>query len=106
MFGWLRRKIEEFGAPRSGSWPRVRREHLAKEPACIACGRTGDLEVHHVKPFHEKPELELDDQNLVTLCADPCHRVFGHCLDWKLSNPRVREDAAVYLKRCREARAN
>lgn len=105
MFGWLRRTTELFGAPRSGKWPRVRREHLAREPACIACGRTSDVDVHHVVPFHERPELELDPENLVTLDS-PCHFVFGHCLDWKTSNPRVREDAAAYRRRYVEVRAN
>lgn len=103
MFGWLRRTVESFGSPRSGQWPRVRREHLSKEPACIACGRTHDLEVHHIVPFHERPELQLAPENLATLCADPCHLVFGHLLDFRTrSNPRVREDAAAYKRRLNE----
>ena len=104
MFGWLRRARDLFGAPRSGKWPRVRREHLASNPACIACGRTADVEVHHVLPFRDRPELELEASNLVTLCADPCHLVHGHLLNWSLSNPHVREDAASYKKRFNEAR--
>lgn len=109
MFGWLRRQIDEYG--RSGAWPRVRREHLAREPACAACGRSKELEVHHIRPYHEHPELELDDGkdgtgtdgNLVSLCAEPCHFVFGHCLDWRKSNRFVREDAARYRERVRQA---
>jgi hypothetical protein len=100
MFGWLKRRAEDlFG--RSGQWPRVRREHLEQEPSCIACGRSRELEVHHVQPYHEHPELELDSQNLVSLCADPCHFVFGHLLNWRRSNPHVREDAARYRERMR-----
>lgn len=101
LTSWLRRAAELFaGQPRSGSWPRVRREHLEREPACAACGRRKDLEVHHIIPFHERPDLELDDGNLVTLCADPCHLVFGHLLDYRRrSNPLVREDAARYRTR-------
>lgn len=107
MFNWLRRTAELFGgSPRSGKWTRVRREHLAKNPACIACGRTNDVEVHHVQPFHEQPELELDPGNLVTLSADHCHFVFGHGLNWTTSNPRVREDAAAFKRRLDEIRAN
>lgn len=103
MFGWLRRQTEElFG--RSGAWPRVRREHLEREPACVACGRSKDLEVHHIQPYHETPELELDDGNLVTLCADPCHLVFGHLLNYKRANPFVREDAAKYRQRLEAAK--
>jgi hypothetical protein len=104
MFSWLRRTADLFGAPRSGKWPRVRREHLANNPACIACGRTTGVEVHHVQPFREKPELELDPTNLVTLSADHCHFVFGHGLNWSTANPRVREDAAAYRRRLDEIR--
>lgn len=98
MFGWLRRTVDDYG--RAGAWPRVRREHLEREPACAACGRSKDLEVHHIKPYHEHPERELDPTNLVTLCADPCHLVFGHLLDFRRrSNPHVREDAKRYRER-------
>lgn len=89
-------------------WARVRRQHLEREPACAACGRSGDLEVHHIQPYHLRPELELDDGtngldgNLVTLCADPCHFVHGHLLSWKRSNPSVREDCQRYRQRMRE----
>jgi len=99
MFGWLL-----GSSPRSGSWPRVRREHLKREPSCIACGRGKSLEVHHVRPFHENPELELDDSNLVSLCSEPCHFVFGHLLNWSSSNPHVREDAVSYRHRISEER--
>ena len=103
MFGWLRL----IGSSRSGSWARVRREHIQREPSCAACGRSRDLEVHHIKPYHEHPELELDDGtngldgNLVTLCAEPCHLVHGHLMNWKRSNPDVREDAARYRQKIR-----
>lgn len=108
MFGWLRRRIEDYG--RSGVWKSVRQRHLEREPACAACGRAKDLEVHHIKPYHLHPELELDDGtngldgNLITLCADPCHFVFGHLLNYRTrANPHVREDAARYLERMRQA---
>lgn len=98
MLSWLfRRPTTEY--ERAGAWPRVRREHLEREPACAACGRSHDLEVHHIQPYHKRPELELDAGNLVTLCADPCHFVFGHLLNWKKSNPHVRDDAARYRQR-------
>lgn len=101
MLHWLFRRLDEYG--RAGSWPRVRREHLEREPACVACGRDAELEVHHVVPYHERPELELDPGNLCTLCSDPCHFVWGHLLNWKRSNPHVREDAARYRQRVKEA---
>lgn len=104
FFGWFRKKSDDlFG--RSSQWPTVRREHLKREPHCAACGRAKELEVHHIKPYHSHPELELDDGtngfdgNLVTLCADPCHLVHGHLLNWRRSNPMVREDAYRYRQR-------
>jgi hypothetical protein len=99
LLRWLRATVESFGSPRSGSWPRVRRDHLAREPACIACGRGKSLEVHHVVPVSQDSSRELDPGNLVTLCGEPCHFVFGHLLSWTISNPHVREDAARYLER-------
>jgi len=104
MFGWIRRQADNlFG--RSGAWPRVRREHLAREPACYACGRSKQLEVHHVVPYHEDPERELDPSNLVTLCADPCHFVHGHLMNWKHSNPDVLRDASAYRMKVQRAAA-
>lgn len=97
LLGWLFGRRDEYG--RSGAWPRVRAEHLKREPACAACGRQGDVDVHHVIPYHVDPRLELDPGNLITLCADPCHLVFGHLLSWRRANPFVREDAAMYLHR-------
>ena len=106
LSSWLSPElIATGGRPRSSQWPRVRQEHLRRCPACIACGRRRDLEVHHVVAYHERPDLELVAENLVTLCADPCHIVHGHLMSWSRINPRVREDAAAYLGRIREARA-
>lgn len=75
-------------AARSRDWPAVRDEHLRTQPECQACGRRDDLEVHHKRPVHLAPALELDRLNLVTLCRD-CHFTFGHCRDWRAYNPRV-----------------
>jgi 5-methylcytosine-specific restriction endonuclease McrA len=104
MFGWLlNRRPDDYGAPRSGQWPRVRREHLSRQPECQACGRTKEMEVHHIRPFHDNPALELDPQNLITLCADPCHIVHGHLMSWLRSNKSVVEDCAAYRKKLAEA---
>ncbi len=90
-----------LGGPRSGSWPRARREHLAQFPTCAACGGSENLTVHHVEPFQLNPAKELDPDNLITLCESPshnCHFIFGHLCDWKSWNESVRADAARYLK--------
>lgn len=83
---------------RSSKWAKVRREHLDKNPFCIVCGSTDDLEVHHIEPFHERPELELVEDNLCTLCESSshnCHFIFGHLMNWKRKNKRVREVSAI-----------
>lgn len=96
MFGWLfNRRADDIGAPRSGQWPRVRRQHLAKQPECQACGRSKDLEVHHIQPLHEGGQ-ELDPSNLITLCGDPCHIVHGHLMSWLKTNPDVVADCQRY----------
>lgn len=91
--------------PRSSQWPRVRREHLRRYPRCAACDRHQDLEVHHIIAYSDRPDLELEPSNLITLCADPCHIVHGHLMSWTRINPRVRQDTDAYLARIREARA-
>lgn len=81
---------------RSPDWPKVRAAHLSHEPTCRACAGVDQLEVHHIKPFHLYPELELDPDNLVTLCEHPahdCHFRVGHFLDWRAINPYSVADA-------------
>ena len=83
------------GARRSSKWRKVRAAWLEKNPRCAACGERTNLEVHHIKPFHTHPELELDTRNLVTLCESgkfgikSCHRFIGHRGNWRLINPYV-----------------
>src|SRR5574343_64887 len=92
---------------RSGAWPRVRREHLDHQPACVACDSRESLNVHHIKPYHDSPELELDPDNLVTLCRRH-HFYLGHdpdgpkgpaVPDWHKANPDVLRDAAIERRR-------
>lgn len=85
---------------RHKDWPKVRASHLKLHPCCAACGRKDFLEVHHRMPVHLVPELELDPDNLVTLCEGPsvnCHLLFGHLGHWKSWNENVRQDAATWL---------
>lgn len=79
---------------RSPRWSHVRDEHLKTNNVCRACNGTRLLQVHHVKPFHEHPELELDPTNLITLCTwQLCHLKIGHGGDFGFFNPKVREHA-------------
>ena len=76
---------------------------LAREGAnIVASARTKDkLEVHHVRPFHLFPNLELDPANLLTLCetGGNCHIMIGHLKNWKSYNLDVRKDAEVLLQK-------
>jgi 5-methylcytosine-specific restriction protein A len=92
------------GTKRSSKWPTVRKNHLKKFPTCAVCGGTEKLEVHHVKPFHESPELELDPNNLVTLCESKskgivCHLFVGHLGHYQKINPTAVQDAAYWFKK-------
>ena len=84
------------GMERSPKWPHVEKLHLKLEPSCAACGSTKKLNVHHKKPFHLFPELELDMHNLITLCMDKeCHEKIGHGGNFKDYNPEVAEDSEI-----------
>ncbi len=87
---------------RSPEWPTVAHAHLALEPGCMVCGHRGQgLQVHHIKPFHLYPELELDPSNLITLCeirGRDHHLLIGHLDNWESYNPQVRVDVKKYHK--------
>lgn len=92
----------QHGHERSPEWPRVAHEHLANEPACMVCGHRGHgLQVHHIKPFHLHPDLELDPNNLITLCelrGRDHHLLIGHLDNWESHNVQVRADCKRYHK--------
>lgn len=97
LLGLFRSSPTLFGSARSGRWPKVRDEHLKKYPTCAACGGSKNVQVHHIKPFHIHPELELDPKNLVSLCEAEthglnCHLLIGHCGNFKKENPNVLSD--------------
>jgi len=92
-----------FGSKRSNHWPSVRAEHLKKNPTCSVCGGTKKIEVHHIRPFHVDPSLELDESNLVSLCEGQksinCHLVFGHLGNFKSFNVDVVSNAKSALEK-------
>jgi 5-methylcytosine-specific restriction protein A len=93
-----------LASKRSHEWPRVRREHLDREPACRACGGIEKLEVHHIVPFHLDPSKELDPANLVTLCESGkggvvCHLAIGHLGNYRNFNLLVTSDASWWRSR-------
>jgi len=107
MLGLLRRlgdPANVTGEARSPKWPALSKRFL-RGKACIACGSRDGLTAHHVVPFHLRPDLELVESNLVPLCSDRCHLVWGHLDDYRLDSPTVREDAAEHLAKRRAAQA-
>ncbi len=89
------------GHKRSSRWPTVRKHFLAKNPCCALCGGVAMLEVHHKKPFHLEPTLELDESNLIVLCEAKrngvtCHQWFGHLGNYQSHNANVEEDVALW----------
>lgn len=90
-----------LGSQRSSHWSTVRKQYLAAHGMCAACGGSKKLEVHHKKPFHLDPALELDPSNFITLCEAGkgginCHLAIGHLGDFKKYNPDVEADAASW----------
>ena len=96
-----------LGHKRSNHWPTVRKHHLEipENNKCAVCGSVKTLEVHHIVPFVQNPSLELDPNNLITLCESKskgglnCHLIFGHHSDYKKSNPDVVEDAKHWFEK-------
>lgn len=91
----------ELGKKRSSRWPTVRKNYLKVNSVCAVCGGTDKLEVHHIVPFHTDESLELDPNNLITLCESKsfgvvCHLFVGHLGSYKTINPNVKEDAAIW----------
>jgi len=81
---------------RSTKWPHVRDEYLKSNPRCEACGGKRFIQVHHKKPYHLRPELELDMTNLITLCMGlkMDHLRIGHGGDFEAFNPCVLDHVA------------
>lgn len=88
------------GQKRSPLWPKTRSEYMKAHPRCALCGGTKKLNVHHKKPFWLFPELELDPENLMTLCEGSkqvnCHLVVGHLFFYKSFNPNLTRDVLIW----------
>ena len=97
MFNFFTKYIRY--ASRSPKWPTIRKKHLENNDTCAACGRKTKLEVHHIEPVHLNPDRELDLDNLITLCDNPCHLLFGHLMNYKSWNKDVVKDCSVYLNK-------
>jgi len=86
------------GAKRSSKWQEVKKAHLAKYPCCAVCGLKTKVEVHHIIDFSTAPDLELNPDNLTTLCENKkygihCHLAIGHLGNFRRINPSVHADS-------------
>lgn len=58
---------------RDKRWPALRLAAKRRDGfKCVRCGSRGRLEVDHIKPVREAPDLAFDLTNLQTLCVR-CH---------------------------------
>jgi 5-methylcytosine-specific restriction protein A len=58
---------------KSKRWDAVRLEAKRRDNfCCVECGERGRLEVDHIKPVRDAPELSYALDNLQTLCV-ACH---------------------------------
>lgn len=85
---------------RDPHWHTVEKRHKRTNPFCAACGGEFTIQVHHIQPFHLKPEMELEPTNLISLCMGKyeCHLKVGHGGSWKAYNPTVVRDAGRALR--------
>jgi len=93
---------------RSPRWPkakRIKKRAVVQEHGaliCEACGRKKwIIYIHHIFPFHIWPGRELDQNNLIALCAW-CHLTLGHLRNWRSWNEKVKEQASLLLKQIKE----
>jgi hypothetical protein len=102
VYNILRNSTRDIGvtSKRSSQWPKVEKDFLSKNPCCAICNSKSNLNVHHKKPFHLHPELELDESNLITLCMGnkECHLMIGHGDNFKAYNPNITADAQTLHK--------
>lgn len=70
-------------------WRKLRKEMIALNPKCSACGWSKKLEAHHIQPLHLFPHLGLEPDNLLILCRE-CHFRHAHYLDYREYNPGIR----------------
>ena len=89
-----------LGAARSSGWNVFRRIHIKDycELCEIKVGLLKPLELHHIERFTDKPELELDPDNVITVCR-PCHLRFAHLGSFQSYCLEIKELAEEWQER-------
>jgi 5-methylcytosine-specific restriction protein A len=83
---------------RSPQWDKLAKTIVKEVGRCEICKSKATLEVHHKKPYHLYPELELDRDNLCVLCRRD-HFIFGHLGDWTAWNKDIDMDIKTWTKK-------
>ena len=104
--GWLNWVKAWFsGEPRSPAWAKLSKKLISAQPYCSACGTKTNLEVHHLKPFHLFPELELVEENCIVLCRDH-HFFLGHACNWDNYVINCKDISSVWLNTVKLAKGD
>jgi len=96
IVNWFFNNPPDYGVPRNPKWEYIRNQYVMRNPTCKACNTIFNIEVHHIKPFHLYPELELDTTNFISLCRNHHFKV-GHFSNWLTFNPNVIAQAKEML---------
>ena len=92
------------GERRALEWRRIRKEHLKLFNECYVCRKKTKLQVHHIIPFNIAPDLELNPDNLITLCTNKpvnCHILYGHLGNYQDTNMTCVDDAVYWRRKLR-----
>ena len=92
-----------FGAARSPKFAQLSREMIREAGGLCRMGMHkpslfNPLNTHHVKSFHEFPDLEMEKSNLAVLCRLH-HFVHAHLKNWSDSNPGIIADCDALNKK-------
>ena len=93
-------KYRRYSASVTGSkrWPAMRQQALRRDGfKCVKCGKTGRLEVDHIKSVRLSPELAWSLDNLQTLC--PQHHTAKTRLE--CGHPPMKPARAAWIKAVR-----
>ena len=88
----LRHPVFAMTHPRK-AWKtrKAMKEYARLHPVCEWDKKTTPVEVHHIIPISEAPELAADPDNFISLGARRNHFVVGHACNWKHHVVNVRE---------------
>jgi len=72
--------------------------HRKANPNCAYCGRSFNVQVHHIEPVSFAPHKAADPSNLITLCTKRCHITVGHMGNYKHYNANAKVMCDLSLK--------